>query len=394
MTVGEGTSHLELRAGGRLIDAWDVPFVLTDVATESETSAGRAVIVIRGHGVSTQEIAALVDLRPRPRVVWRGRLDLRGDPGERVADALERRDIDGDGRPDLVVGQRRDGVSPCGEPPQLLFARALDARGQLRAVQPVVASSGTPLVATARNVTDAPLVRALRFTASSSARGVEEDAVLLGPPFGLTDGDVATGWSEGRGAGGDGEVLRAQWGGPAIREIVLASASDDTMPRGLLLRVDGTEFAVSIPESVGSTASIVLPEPTRPACLSIVLADRTPRPADAQLGFVEITPYTIVDGDGGLGALIDLLVADASDGDRAVGWLAAAGDRALPVIESSWERLGARGRRRALRVGAALERAADPAVIASVRALRVRGASDDDLEVRGDAITALARGGD
>ncbi len=395
VTVGDGTSHLDLRASGRSVEAWDVPFVLADIATESESSAGRAVIVLRGRGSGSAEIAAVIDARPRPHLVWRGRLDLHGDPGERVADALERRDIDGDDRIDLVVGQRREGVAPCGETPQLLFARALDARGQLRAVQPVLAATGTPLVAGQPPAEPrSPIVRALRFTASSSARGVDEEAVLLGPPFGLTDGDPATGWTEGRGAGGDGEVLRAQWGGPAITEITLTSPTAEAMPRGVVLRLDAEQYAVSIPPAVGALASITLPTPARPQCVSLVLADRTTRPADTQIGFVEITAYSIIDGPRGLEALVDLIVADASDGDRAVGWLASAGDRALPVLDAAWERLGARGRRRALRVAAALERSTDADVIARIRALRVRAGSDEDAEVRGDAVTALARGGD
>ena len=390
--VGD-TTHFELRHGTAVVAAWDVPFAINDVTVEDATAAGRPLVLVRGTGRG--EAAVVLDPRPRPHVLWRGRLDLHGDPGERVADALERRDIDADGRADLVVGQRREGVGPCGEAPQLLFARALDGRGTLRPVQPVVSVDGLPaMAATAAGELARPVVSALRFTASSSARGGGEDAVLLGPPVGLTDGDPSTGWAEGRGGGGEGELLRAQWAGPAITGIELRASSPETMPRRIVLRLDGAATVVNIPESVGAHAFVALPAATRASCLSITLADGTPRPPDAQVGFSEIAAFSIADTSDGLGTLVDLLVADASDGDRAVGWLAVAGESSLSALASSWERLGARGRRRALRVAQALDRLDSDSTRAQVRELRARAGRDDDLEVRTDAVMALAAGDD
>jgi hypothetical protein len=394
--AGEST-HFEVRHGAgahaRVLEAWDVPFAVTDVAIEEASSAGHAVVVLRATGRG--EHLTVLDPRPRPHVVWRGRVDLHGDPGERVADALERRDIDADGRPDLVVGQRREGVGPCGEPPQLLFARALDARGALRPVQPVVSVEGLPaLRAIAGTERARPIVPGLRFTASSSVRGGAEDAIALGPPFGLTDGDPGTSWAEGRGGGGDGEVLRAQWAGPAITGIELRAPAAENMPRRVVLRLDGSAVLVELPESVGAHAFVALPAPTRASCVSITLADGTPRDAEAQLGFSEIAAYSIADERTGLDALVDLLVADASEGDRAVGWLASAGEGSLAALAASWERLGPRGRRRALRVGQALDARSGEATRAQIRELRARAARDEDLDVRTDAVGALARGND
>jgi hypothetical protein len=389
VTDTEGGARFELRRGTRRIDSWVVPNPLSDVTVEEVSSAGRTLFLV--HATGSGEWVALIDARPR--VVWRGRLDLHGDPGERVADALERRDIDGDGRADLVTGQRREGVAPCGEPPQLLFPRAIDAGGALRPVQPVVAVDGLPVL-TAVGAADRapPRAAGLRFTASSSSRGGPEDAALLGPPIGLTDGDLSTGWSEGRAGSGDGEVLRAQWMGPAITGLTLHAASGDSMPRRIVLRLDSSAVMVSLPPSVGNRAFVALPMPVRASCLSITLAEGTPRSAESSLGFTEISAYSLVDEEGGLVALIDLLVADASDGDRAVDWLASTGESSLEALDSSWERLGARGRRRAMRVASALQRDGSPEARAQIRALRARAARDEDLEVRGDAIGALVRG--
>jgi hypothetical protein len=393
VTAAGPSVRFEVRQGARVLEAWDVASALTDVTVEEASSAGRTLVVVRATGAG--EHVAVLDPRPRPHVVWRGRTDLHGDPGERVADALERRDIDADGRPDLVVGQRREGVGACGEPPQLLFARALDARGVLRPVQPVVSVEGLPvLVATPSDERPRPIVPALRFTASSSVRGGEESAVALGPPFGLTDGDPATSWAEGRGGGGDGEVLRAQWGGPPITGLELRAPDAQSLPRRLIVRLDATAMVVTLPESVGAHAFVALPAPARASCVSITLADGTARTADAQLGFSEIAAFSIADERQGLEALVDLLVADASDGDRAVGWLAAAGEGSIAALAASWERLGARGRRRALRVGLALEARGADATRAQIRELRARAARDEDLDVRNDAVMALARGDD
>jgi hypothetical protein len=221
-----------------------------------------------------------------------------------------------------------------------------------------------------------------------------EDASALGPPFGLTDGDPATSWIEGRGGGGAGEVLRAQWAGPAITGLDLRAPTAESMPRRVVLRLDGTAVVVDLPESVGAHAFVPLPASTRPSCVSITLADTSPLDADAQIGFSEIAAYSIADERTGLEGLADLLVSDASDGDRAVGWLAAVGEASIAALAASWERLGSRGRRRALRVGQALDPRGSESARAQIRELRARAARDEDLEVRVDAVGALARGGD
>ncbi len=393
--VVDGRTRIDLVTGTGPAESWELATELSEITIEAQTSAGRPLTVVRGRGRGI-EIAGIVDRRPRARWLWRGRLDLRGDPGERVADALERRDIDADGRPDLVVGQRREGVGPCGEPPQLLFARALDARGALRPVQPVLDLAGVSSL-TAEGIGAAhttPTVRGARFTAASSQLGGPEDALGLGPPLGLTDERAETAWAEGRGEAGVGEVLRGQWSGPAIAALELRGGPGAALPRRFVLGLDASRWVVTVPAEHGEAARITLPAPVQASCLSLVLADAEPRGAEAHVGFAEIAVYSVADGPQGLDALVDILVADAADGDRAVGWLASAGPRAVDALAAAWERLGARGRRRALRAVATIETGAEAEVQAAIRSLRARAAADGDADVRGDAIAALARGED
>lgn len=392
-TIADGSTHIELRVGPRVLETWEVPGELTDLALEPAASAGRAVTVVRGRGGAV-EVAGIIDTRPRPHWIWRGRLDLHGDPGERVADALERRDIDADGRPDLIVGQRREGVAPCGAPPQLLFARALDGRGALRPVQPVLDLAGvSPLTGTAIvEAHPAPVVRGARFTIASSQLGAEEDASALGPPLGLGDDRPETGWAEGRGESGAGEVLRGHWSGPPVAALVLRGGPGASLPRRFVLALDTTRWVVSLPPELGDAARVTLPAPSRASCISLTLADAEPRGTDAHVGFAEIAIYSVADGERGIEALVDELVADGADGDRTVGWLAAAGTPALDALAASWERLAARGRRRALRVATALNRDAEGPAVTTIRAMRARAAVDADQAVADDAIGALATG--
>jgi hypothetical protein len=390
--VGDETSARVL-VGRRQFDALALPAALEDVTLEPGSSAGRALWILRGRGPHAQ-VAAILDPGLRWRWSWHGRTDFHGDPGERVADAIEVRDFDADGRPDLVVGQRREGVATCGEGPALLFPRALDARGQWRPVRAIVPTSGlTELVASAAPEPPMPLIAALRITAASSQVNVAADASALGPPSGLTDGRADTGWAEGRGGAGVGELIRGQWAGPAITEIVMQGSPEIRLPRRLVLALDAARYLVTLPAEAGESVRVTLPTATRASCISWTLADEADRGDEARIGFTELRALSVADGQG-LRALVELLVSDAADGDRAVGWLSAAGDGAIEALVESWERLDARGRRRALRVAGAVSArtGAGDEARALARRMRAAAAIDDDGEVRADAVRALEAG--
>lgn len=408
---GEGSTHLAFDAGRRGSDQWDLPFALEDVRVEELWGGPSALYVVRGRGEHV-EIAALVAPAPRMQILWRGRLDWHGDPGERVADVLEVRTSGGSARPEVVVGQRREGLAECGEPPALLDPRAVrvtrhdgGSRLELAPLAPTRDVVGlTPLDAQPLEGREAPRLHALRLTLASGEAARDGDmsadppnAALLGPPAGLTDGNRSTGWSAP--SEPTSALLRARYAGPPLTGIALHAGAPRSLPRRLVLRVDGAGYLVSIPETLASGAWIPLPSPTPSACVSIAIVEGASRPAspDARplTGFSEIDAYCVVDEPGGIAPLIERLVADDADGDRVVGWLAASGPPTITALEEAWPRLGPRGKRRALRVLAGIEQIARPASVrAAIRALRARGAADDDEEVRRDAAQALGRGDD
>ena len=94
-----------------------------------ELASGATVGVVR-LSAAAQKAAVLLTKKPGGGlgVLWTGRLDATGDPGERRADALEIRDRDGDGRADIVVGSYDERVRVCGEERTLLTPRALDPK--------------------------------------------------------------------------------------------------------------------------------------------------------------------------------------------------------------------------------------------------------------------------
>ncbi len=373
-----------LRRGDRILATTELP-TLEDVSIEPAQSAGRALYLFRGRGAAGSA-AGILDLRATPHWIWIGRTDMRGDPGERVANVVEARDVDGDARLDLIVAQQREGVSLCSESsPHALFARAVDRTGALRPVRAVTVREGLPvLTATGLQATLTSRFDALRPRALSSAVGTPEDARLLSPPFGMSDGSGTTGWAEGRGEGGAGEFVRFDWSGPPITAVIVEGGPAITLAREFILELDATRFLVSIPEGV-ARARIELPAPASARCLSLSLSDESRRPNDAHLGFAEVRVYTTAESEEGLAALVDRLVEDGSEGDRASAWLRAAGPDGVHVVASAWERLGVLGRRRA--IGLARAQASHPDAVAILD----RGAVDPSAEVRVDAIGLLSR---
>ena len=373
-----------LRRGERILETTELP-VLEDVSIEPAQSAGRPIFLFRGRGPSGSA-AGILDMRPAPHWIWVGRTDLRGDPGERVTTVVESRDIDGDSRPDLIVAQQREGVSLCSETgPHALFARAVDRNGALRPVRTVIARDGLiRLTGTNVDATPTPRFDALRQRAISSSLGTDGDARLLSPVVGLGDGSTATGWSEGRGEGGAGEFIRFDWAGPALTSFILEGGASITLPREIILEADAARWLVAIPEGA-TRVRVELPTPTLPRCVALVLSDESRRPADAHLGFAEVRAYTTAESDEGLAALVDALVTEGAEGERAATWLRSAGAEGVRVVAAAWDRLGVLGRRRAIGIGRSA--ASD----ANAQSIFDRGAVDPAEEVRSDAIAQLSR---
>ncbi|WP_053233600.1 hypothetical protein [Sandaracinus amylolyticus] len=388
----QGT-RIRARAGAHGAEV-TLPGVLAEADVERVAlSGGASVALVRGRGEGGRVAALIVVRRGRPEISWTGRLDMRGDPGERTSDVLDVSDRTGDGVPDVVVGQAREGVGLCGEPAAMLYPRALDpASGALRPVVLRRVGAGEEVAVTATTEspgpTGAPVVRALRAVGASSALGVDEDARALGPPNALVDGREETYWAEGRGGAGDGELVSLRFGaGMPIRAVAITAARAESVraPRALWIVGDaGPRLRVTLPERFEGRAWIVPPAPLAWSCFAVVLADPG-GDAGARTGIAEIEAFTDVDFGAGMDALVSELVRDGEGGDRATQWLGRLGERAVVALDGAWERLGARGRVRAVRVASEVAGAgSEPAL-----ALLARAAADENEEVRAAALGAL-----
>ena len=361
-----------------------------DVSVERVDASSGPVLVVRAREGATID-AVIARVRGEPEIVWAGRTELRGDPGERTADALSLVDRTGDGRPDVVVGNQREGFGTCTEPLALLFPRALDAQGALR---PVVLRRADPTLSLAALVespgpTGPPVIPGLRFVSASSAAGQPEEVLMLSAPTALTDGALETFWAEGRGGVGEGERVTARWdGGRPIRALSLLASPGAQMPAEVDVVIEGATLRVSIPAGA-TTAWIVPPEPLDTSCVSLVLGAGT-GDAGVAVGLGEVRAYTEIDFGQGLATLIDELVAEGDSADRTATWLARIGEPAVIALDEAWSRLGTQGRRRALRVAREALRGGG-----GERAISMAGraATDDDAEVRSAALGVLLAAG-
>ncbi|HEY8428185.1 MAG TPA: hypothetical protein VIL20_07415 [Sandaracinaceae bacterium] len=371
-----------------------------------EVADGHSIAIVRARGGDAQAAAIVAVSGGRAEVLWTGRTDLHGDPGERVADVLSLEDRTGDGRPDVVVGLVREGASLCGETGTLLFPRAFDPAQS--AMRPVmlrrVPQGGAEVTVTATRESPGPsgppLLRALRFTGASSTSGRGEDASGAAAPRALSDGDPATFWAEGRGGAGAGEFVVGRFDASfPVRAVAVTAASGPAgralgRPRRFWLVGDaGPRVRVTMPEDAALRAGerywIVLPEPLRWRCVALVLDEAYP-PAGAsdaavRTGLAEIELYTELDFGAGLDDLVAILVENRGGGDEAARLLAALGAPAVRAVREAWDRLDPLGRRRAVRVFAeGARRGASEGVAALAHAAR-----DEAPEVRDAALEAL-----
>jgi hypothetical protein len=388
----EGDTRIRVRTGRHTAESV-VHGRTESVEVERVSLGGGVAAVVRATG-EARVAAIVVARRGRPSIAWSGRLDLHGDPGERTASSIEIGDRTGDGAPEIVVGEVREGVGLCGQPPALLYPRALDlGSGDFRPVTlRRVPTEGDEVAITATaespGPSGPPIVHALRATAATSASGVA-DAASLGPPSAAADGDSATWWSEGRGGNGDGEMIVLRFGDPSpLRALAIttSAAPGTRAPRSVVIAgPSGPRLRVALPEAPpGTRLYIVPPSPLEWSCFAVVLADAGGEPA-ARTSIAEVEAYTEVDFGGGVDALVAELVRGSERADRTTEMLSRLGEPAVRALDANWDRLGPRGRERAARVAASVRGENDAAL-----ALLARAARDEHAEVRAAALGALA----
>lgn len=385
----------------------------TDATVEEVALAGGAsVVVVRVRGDGHEAAALFAQAGGRPRVLWSGRTDLHGDPGERRAEVVDVADRTGDGVPDVIVGTVAEGARICGAARTLLFPRAVDPQSQtLRPVvlfqvpstgpqEEIVATAATP------GPQGAPLVAGLRFTGASSQDGAGEDPSAVSAPRTLERPEEGY-WAEGRGGSGRGEFVSARLddSGLAIRAFAITPSPADPAARNLgrakllwLVGDGGARVRVTLPEDAalhpGQRYWVVPREPLAWSCVSVVLDEAylpagTPDAA-TRTALAGIEVYTDLDFGGGVERLVRALVGDGADAGAAAALLARLGGASVAPTSAAWARMSAAGRKRAVRVFAASARATD-ASGDEARAALVTASGDEDAEVRSAAIDALAR---
>jgi hypothetical protein len=379
---------------------------------ELEGGTGVALVRVSGRGATA---AALLGRPPGsgPRVVWTGRLDPRGDPGERKADVIVLEDRTGDGSPDIVVAKYDERARICGRQRTLLEARILDPVSlklkpvQLEPFEPSQSKSVVSLQAAkeAPGFNSPPLLKALRFGSFSSRRqaGSTGDATSSrGDP--LTDASASTCWVEGGHRGGKGEFATASRGASLwpIKSIALVLAPPDRKaasklrrPKSLWIVGDaGPPLRVTIEEdpagNPGARYWITPPEPLSWRCLSIVLDETYPDagPPRAGAAVAEVEVYTELDGGDGTARLIRELVEDGKAAAEATRLLSGIGPGVVGPLDDSWPRMSSRGRRRAVRVFTAYAGKSGRA-----REALARAALDSEEEIAGEALQGLIDSG-
>jgi hypothetical protein len=385
-----------------------------EVSVETVKTAALGKVAVVRVRANKSEAAALVvrGKGGKTRFPWMGRIDARGDPGERHGSLIEISNANRDGVSEIVTGHFREGARICGQRRTVLFPQTVDSESRVfsavfidrfssyadatsDSIQTINATRKSP------GPNGPPLLNTLRFTDASSSQEIQ-DTSNASPPSALFDGNRSTSWTEGRGSGGRGEFAVARWGASKwpIRAMTFVFSVPDPNKARLTahpkkfwlvgddqqrIRVDVLEDPVDHP---GERYWIVPPKPLNWQCLSIVLEEAYfPRDnAAAHASIAEVEAYTELDFGDGITLLVKTLVQDTNDSASAADLLANIGPASVSPLVEAWKRMSCSARRRAVRVFAASATRAKSARKALVLAVR-----DKDKEVSEDALKALTR---
>jgi HEAT repeat protein len=292
----------------------------------------------------------------KPLSGWVGQ--PKGEPGERRTSVLLHEPARSAVR--LVTGTQYEDVSLCGRP-ATIQARELtpgDMSWAWTSVQSLSAeerAKATVLTAVRRSepfAAHAP--RLLHATAASSATG--------STPATLTDGDLASSWSERRPGPGTGEFVlmtsssavpvsgfelvvrptkESEPGGMAPRKLWLATAHE-------LFRLDLPEDAWSAPP--GTSYAVDLPKPLRSDCLALVLDDAYESKQATNLTLTELRARTEFDSAADWSAVVKALGEGGPRAEAASALLRRGGAPAVEATIKSYDSLDHATQQRALEV--------------------------------------------
>lgn len=388
LSLEDGSAALELKGRGRPVSQALPSATIEGATVRTVTLAGDAKVAVVT--IPDRAVALVSARRGRPQVLWVGQLSPRGDPGEQRTDVLQIADRTGDGVDDIIVGYTQQGRAICGEEATLLEPRAVDPgtltlrsvtlRNLGEATESAVVASTDPPEGIEAGAS--PLLALLQARGASSAAGRSDPPL----PIALVDDDPETAWTEAAAGNGRWEfaTLRVSDPGLAIRALRIVPRTAEAergVPRSLYLQgSSGVRLAVTFPRepAVGEAWWVVLPEPARWSCASVVLGE--PFGDASHVGLAELDAFSEVDFGGGVAALVSRLASGGEEGARAARALRSLGPDVLDTLHAGWAEMTSVERRLVLRVAVAHptdDRAAGLFALA---------AGDDDRAVRSAAV--------
>ncbi len=342
-------------------------------------------------------------LRPGQKgldLIWSGKTSLKGDPGERSADAVRFEDLTSDNIPEIVLGKVSEAHRLCGHAElPLLFRQVYDFKA--RKFRPVLAKRlGLNPTADLEGVVSdgsavTPLIDQISAESASRSAGDKGDLLFLSKPSSASDKDPSTVWTPGIGNGA-GEmatfhVASDVYGVTRVGILPLPTGAGAKTqydrPKTLILSTEKEVYRLVLKEdpavAPGSWVWFQLPGPSLTSCLSLVVESTFAPGPKSPFGLAEIDLVSEVDEPNGLARLAADLNAPKLRRQAAM-LLKKANERAYEPVREVWKKLDSFGKRLAVEV------LGETAAKMSVDLL-AEAALDADELIREAALTGLRR---
>ncbi|MFO0693284.1 MAG: hypothetical protein U0230_07005 [Polyangiales bacterium] len=327
-------------------------------SVETVTSDGRRIAVLRVQTARGAFVAVVTGEATSPRLVFSGRTDFHGDPGER---RRARVDVtaEGEGRSRVVVGHEREDLRACGDGDAFVVAGEIDARTGHLVETPIVAPSSAEVVRTTRTRTGSasrPLVPTVRF---ERTRDLAADGAPVADenPLALADGRADTRFlvSPSRRRIGGRALGRWMVGRYALRALEIVprgpGGAPEEVPEAIVLHVEGhAPLRVDLPRDLaeGERLRVELAAPIVTRCLDVSIPGS---PARGTHGFAlaEVVALSDLDEGDGPRRLLGDLSSGGEEARAAAELLGRLGGPAAELLAHAYPDMVASEKRAALR---------------------------------------------